>query len=173
MKVFDVNIDDRAYHCKQMSAIDADRIAGILAAHDVLFLMEKKENAFAIIVSLLGNLTHEDRRTVINCTLQHVQTSDGEGGLMPVTDKFFNASNITSYYRLIAEVLVVNFQGLSGYLLAESSRAKQAVQNLIESTTMALQTERLAEEMQKIEQESVTETKPETPKPRKGRKQTK
>ena len=165
MKAFDVVIDGRTFHCKQMSAIDADRVAGILAARDVLFLMEKKENAFAIIASLLGNLSCDDRRIVVQLALAGVQTSDGEAGLMPVTDKFFSASTITVYYRLIAEVLVVNFQELSGYLLAESSRAKEAVQKVLESATLQLQTERLADEMRKIEEEAATPA----PKPKKDR----
>ena len=131
MKSFDVEVADKTYHCQQMSALDADYIAGLLAKHDVLFYTSDEQYLFALISLFVSNVPHDERKEIAKECLRNTKVSDGEGGLMPVTDKNFNAATLQDYYQLVAKVLIANFQSLSSYLLGENAEVKKALEESV------------------------------------------
>ena len=143
MRDFEVEVEGKTYYCRKMNAIDADRIAGILCRYDVLFYTSSEELKFPLIGLFLQSVPLDERLVVTKACLEGAQMSDGEGGLMPVSAKNFNADTLSDYYQLIAEVLIQNFQKLSCYLLSQSKGAQEALQENVSSAILEINAESL------------------------------
>lgn len=113
--MYKIEIDGRQFNCGRMSAEKQFEISHLLGNHRILLMANTKDNVAAIMTALMS-INLNDARRISDAVLGKAMVAGTE---TPVKYLTFH-DDVTGYWRLVAELIVENFQKLSSYLREES-----------------------------------------------------